>query len=499
MTKPSIARDVDNAIRWQTAHTRKLYVEILKPYLQNETDTALCELGRFVSRFNLYPIRHHDNPNAIAVQERELRTKFGRNWSKRFEAVIVRGGRWAINKHGNKTRQFAIVPPIANAVNDGFLRRKRPLSKLERSDGKRPRKTKGAVMNRGQRRKYGDLYNVDGSIEVNIEALAIAESVYSDWHDAAEQETPPTLAPESYRRLRERHNRKHSEKTELQAAHIWLIRIRNYLNNAQNILELTHANGELFPQTFEQRNNKPRFTGTGTSLQTVNKDLRHAALAGCWQYDIECCHHVILLHYAKLAGFDCPALRSMVSNRKAFRERLAESIGHSDTEAIKKALLIIVYGGRFQYVPSWKPDSALLELLGVEGQQALQANPEFSALHSEIKKLFKYIVEHHRPGHGHRGKIQNALGQSLPITYTDEHGQTRPIKQAQKVAFILQGIEAQAMQAMLKASPTAVLPVHDAIITREQVNPADLVAVMKVATGIDFKVEQKQIEAPEWL
>ena len=195
-------------------------------------------------------------------------------------------------------------------------------------------------------------------------------------------------------------------------------------------------------------------------------------------------------------------LSEMIADRTKFRNTLANDIG-VNVETIKKALLIIVYGGRFQWKNDTdKPNWALLELLGEQKQRSLRAHPKFAKLYSEINKLFVVIIDNHKPKQGHQGRIQNALLQLLNKKYKCPcTGSLKPAKASQKLAFILQGIECQAMQAMLQRAPRPLVAIHDGIVCGEPIGiteEARMIEQMKADTGINFRLEIEQITAPDW-
>ena len=502
----SPASHEDIAWHYTTPPARKVYLSVLGPRMPGATESQIVAFGKFVSAFVLYQVRHRDNPLAICVEERELRRRIGKQWLSLCGHLIIRGPTKRFNysdRGKNCTREFSVFPEVAEAVNDAMVRKSWPPLELVRSDDKRMYKTDSAVVGGKNKGKHGHL-NVPPSFEINTTLVKRYVDVCESWLVAAETSTAAALVPEEYRRRKEQQRAVQAHMPEGEFYYYWIRWVANKLVRARAVDAIPRAlNGDgLFHQTYAQTNGKPRFTGQGkASLQGVQRELRYAALDGYWSYDIEACHHKILQWFAQSAGIKCPALDAYVLNRDNLRLLLAAALGHDDTDAVKKALLIIVYGGRFQRVV--RDDSkewALRELLGEQGQETLYNHPDFKRLHKELKLIFKHIVDSHKPKNGHKGQYQNVLLQFLPPTYTDDDGKTRKTSKAQIVAFVLQAIECKAMAAMVEASATPLVAIHDGIVTRDKADDmAVLVEAMTEATGIVFKLEESQIEAPKWL
>lgn len=88
-----------------------------------------------------------------------------------------------------------------------------------------------------------------------------------------------------------------------------------------------------------------RLYAGGLNLQSCPRVLRHAALVGHWDYDIESCHHAILSQMAAKYGFECRVINHYVENKKAVRKALAQEVGIT-LEQAKTVITMTAYGAR---------------------------------------------------------------------------------------------------------------------------------------------------------
>jgi len=153
---------------------------------------------------------------------------------------------------------------------------------------------------------------------------------------------------------------------------------------------------------------------------------------------------------------------------------------------------MIVYGANFQWYEPYDDDDkvALMELLGTQGHEALKNDPMFKALKRELNQVFRFIVKHHAPTQGQKG-YKNAVGQTLKRTDNP--------KRSQVAAFVLQGVETQAAIAMVEASKTPLVLIHDGIVTAEPEHIPKLENAMLESTGIEFTLQHEVIEKPAFL
>jgi hypothetical protein len=486
-----------NPVEIETTRQHERYMRVLCPLLPDSTPEFIIALGRIIDRHHGYRVRHINNPKAISIHSNELIALLGRNWKKVCEGIIWTEGKRRFTKgsrrrEDNYTMEFHVNPDIAKALGERHSRDSNVVNELVRSDGVKI-KHKNA-MRHAQRKSTP---NLPALIHIDVQAVEEQETVYSDWLDAIDAETMPKLGIEDYIKLyeRKRNSPLHTKRSFDEFASVWRQIVVYRFHRTNTVLELADAAGGKLPQRYEQRNGKPRYQGIGAgSLQSCNKELRYAALRGQHEYDIKACHHYIILNFAEQAGIHCPQLIEMVSDKKKYRQEISRETGNIfNQDDVKKALLMICYGARFHSpITSDEDATGLLEAFGENGQEALRQSASFMLLRKELNKVFDYIIESHKAKHGSRGGIKNAVGQYL----RPKDGER--LKRSSILAFILQGIEVQAMLAMLSVCKSAQVTIHDGIVCRERENKSALEDAMFKATGIRFELDYKQIKGPIW-
>jgi hypothetical protein len=76
-----------------------------------------------------------------------------------------------------------------------------------------------------------------------------------------------------------------------------------------------------------------RLFAEGLSLQSAPREIRNAALAGCWDYDISNCHWSLINEVAATHGHICHAIRHYLANKAEVRSEIAEGAGITPAEA----------------------------------------------------------------------------------------------------------------------------------------------------------------------
>ena len=227
-------------------------------------------------------------------------------------------------------------------------------------------------------------------------------------------------------------------------------RYKQYLERSINeildiINDASSKHSGLMPQRFDI-SNAGRFYATGLNLQNCSRLTRTAALHGCYSYDIESCHHAIALHLAEQYGVPCEHLRYYVENKKELRLELANALGGKQwLPMVKMALIAIIYGARKnEYF------GTIRETMGAKGYAILFNHHRFAGLFDELQDVFAAMIDNaeRQPKTNH---VINALGRIDEKATTDE----------KRAAHILQGIESQALQAVLSVHTSAIVPLHD--------------------------------------
>lgn len=216
----------------------------------------------------------------------------------------------------------------------------------------------------------------------------------------------------------------------------------------------------------------------GASLQNAPAVIRHAALSGRWDYDVENCHFAIAAQMAKKAGFQCVAIEHYMAHKKAVRKEIAETIGISINQT-KTCLLAVMYGAR---TTDWY-ENAIPQAIG-DKAAALYALTLFANIANDVKMARAAILKHHKPNR--QGGLVNAFGKSIKASdYTPE----------QQLAHLIQGIEALALLACVERHPGEIVLVqHDGFTASKRLDLAALEQAIQTATGYALKLEEELVQ-----
>ena len=216
----------------------------------------------------------------------------------------------------------------------------------------------------------------------------------------------------------------------------------------------------------------------GASLQNAPAVIRHAALSGRWDYDVENCHFAIAAQMAKKAGYQCVAIEHYMAHKKAVRAEIANTVGISISQT-KTCLLAVMYGAR---ATTWH-ENAIPQAIG-DKAAALYALPLFANIANDVKLARAAILKHHKPNR--QGGLANAFGKSIKASdYTPE----------QQLAHLIQGVEALALLACVERHPGEIILVqHDGFTAAKPLNVAALEQAIQTATGYALALEEKLVQ-----
>lgn len=236
-------------------------------------------------------------------------------------------------------------------------------------------------------------------------------------------------------------------------------RVKNFYKFLASASLITQANsdfsGSLIHRYIQSRSG--RLYAEGSNLQNCPKEIRNAALEGCWDYDINCCHFSILEQMAKKLDFDCPVIRGYVNQKTAFRQVIAEGAGISIPQA-KLVLTATIYGARKGLLLS----NAIPKAIGSEAARRLYLLPTYQEIASEISNAKKAILERYPHPNG---RYINAFKMAIPIRE----------KKASILSHLMEGVEAAALRSAIRyCKNEIVLLQHDGFVLR---NPTDLMGL----------------------
>lgn len=220
----------------------------------------------------------------------------------------------------------------------------------------------------------------------------------------------------------------------------------------------------------------------GVSLCGVPREFRKAALVGLWDYDVDNCHFDIIAQMAKRIGVHCDAIKYYLANKKPVRDEISRTIGISYDDT-KTSLLSLLYGAKSEAWYWYK--NAIPDNIGTDAARRLNDFSLFANIASDVKRARQAILAHTKNKPNRQGGLVNAFGKSIKA---DQHSDE------QKLAHLIQGIEAQALEACTELNPgEIVLLQHDGFTATRRLDVAALEKAIKVATGYTLRLEEEQV------
>jgi hypothetical protein len=223
-----------------------------------------------------------------------------------------------------------------------------------------------------------------------------------------------------------------------------------------------------------------RLFARGANLQSAPRIVKRFALHGSWQYDFSNCHFSIIQQLAERAGQQCPTVSKYLARKKKIRHELSASVA-VPVDSVKACLIALGYGAGL----SVRSQDAIAKEIGSDRARAFIQQPFVRALHKELTRVRQVILAQYPP---RRGAVWNALG--LPCNSEAKAGELQ--------AHILQGIEAQALLAILRRYHDRILLLeHDGFVSSVALDTDEVEAVVSEATGFKLVLEGGIIQLPK--
>ena len=217
-----------------------------------------------------------------------------------------------------------------------------------------------------------------------------------------------------------------------------------------------HVDGSYLNHEVWSMIDSGRMHGNGLSLQSVAKEVRHAALGRCAKIDFRASSYAILTSYALTINPDLKvaSLASYVRNRISVRKRIAKAIGVSE-DWMKTIFTSLGFGAEVKD----NPFNSIRKMLGKEKFDLLVANREFVNIKSDLDVVRKTILN--------LPLIKSNLFQIGDHKYNEINPKTETKRNAnQKLAWIYQAFERTALDIVINNIPVQcniLLPVHDCL------------------------------------
>lgn len=219
-------------------------------------------------------------------------------------------------------------------------------------------------------------------------------------------------------------------------------------------------------------------------MQTVTREIRSAAMHGCWDHDIENCHFSLLAQLATREGIETPAIADYLHRKKEIRRMLATELDVS-IEAVKDCLLALIYGAQRRAQSYYKNGRAVEPaFVAAVGDKAadLFNHPLFSGLHQDVVRIRKPILQ---AMPAHKGKLYNPFGKGIPLSEPPNR----------QLAHVVQGAEALILDAVIQRhGPDLRLLMHDGWVSAVPLDVADLERHIETVTGFKVSLEEARLE-----
>lgn len=424
-------------------------------------EKAQLELAHMMWSDSMKVRGHESVDGATSYSHQELNRRFGRG---RFKAVNEAAkafdtGPWSMS-HG-LTRTFRLMPAYQD-IKDQFLRqvvREQRSSYLIDIRGQRVRIPQRAI---ASKRRDGATAHALSGVELRP-SVPINTRCLTDYYEHLDGEIRRHQQVSVFldRLAQARHDK----------AHKALIKRRDA---AAMLLAYAYADlggpGAIPMRYREARSG--RLYATGFNLQNCPKEVRFAALDGCWDYDISNCHFTLLAQMSEEYGFACPEIHHYLANKTTMRNTLAFELG-VDAQAIKVCLLALIYDAPL----SCSRYAAIGRALGKEKAGRLLEKPQFTALADEVKRAGRHVVS-----------LWPTSNKSL-INHS-QCGIPAYALHKQKLAHLLHGAEALILKTAIvyaerQQRGNVLLLQHDGFSVQQRIDVIGLNTHVKQLTGFD--------------
>ena len=227
-----------------------------------------------------------------------------------------------------------------------------------------------------------------------------------------------------------------------------------------------------------------RLIGQGIHLQSVQREVKEAALAGQYDYDIVNCHITLAAQLGKREGLDTSLLEWYMSVKADEREfaLLADELD-TETSQIKQAMLALTYGASL----SMYYECAIPQIL-FESTLEFISHPEIKGFNKQIKDIRRAVVRNTKQrGFGERKQLINHLGKSMLVGSKSNDS---------LFSHVLQGYEAEMLQSAIALYGDKIsLLSHDGFVVKEQIDVKPLISRYHEATGLNIEMKETRLVA----
>ena len=259
-----------------------------------------------------------------------------------------------------------------------------------------------------------------------------------------------------------------------------LIAPLNLLMLQANCVAMPRGSVEVVYSEYESG----RLYTQGGFLQTAPREIRSAAFAGCFDYDVENCHYSLLSQLAYRCNQFTPAIDDYLLRKPEIRHQLAADLGVS-VKTIKGTLIAAIYGAskraNVYYKGTQELKPAILRLMGTpERARALFDHPLFAGLLADISRVKQPVIDSMPKN---RGRVVNPFGKALASKDQNEI-----------LAHILQGAESAVLHTVIReVGDVLTLLMHDGWVSKERLDVEALSDVIYQQTQFVVVLEESEL------
>lgn len=233
----------------------------------------------------------------------------------------------------------------------------------------------------------------------------------------------------------------------------------------------------------------PEYKDSGTRryhpVQNVKRDIRAKIFAGWWDYDIETCAPTLVHQFVITAKWhtpksenDFPALTRLIQDKHTVRSEISSLTG-LDIQSVKELLSAVFFRGN----PAPSHKAGMFRILGRDVVKHLMFlnDPYVKQLRDDVRRLWVKAI------------LYDRFAQANDEFFQAKKVKKRPSRSAKKRMSIYLSLERKVIQVLENAIERQGIPlvlVHDGFMTKDRVDKAELIQVVKDKTGFDVKLSE---------
>jgi hypothetical protein len=405
--------------------------------------------------------QHKGDPAAFHYSCRQKERDFGRGGFERINdacEIFDVSDNWSIEH--SQTKRHWLTGRIKGAINC-YLERPGQETPLITDSGRYISTPKPAIYGRDSNgRPCKAQFQIPYGIPINVENINAVLSFFQQWlnHFLYGNPAPDVKPPLDTANPVEWLERRITALMKILAL------------QANTVLELGHI-----PMRYVETP-AGRLQGQSFHLQNEPREVRNAALASDWDYDIDNCHFSIVAQLSREHGQPVHIIESYMANKDEYRILVAEQAGITKSQS-KTVLLALLYGAK----SSASPYTAIAQEIGCRAAQRLFEASAFMEMDQAVQVARKAILADQKP---YRGCYWNSLGKGIAATGSDRR----------VLAHLMQGIEAQMLGVVGKRyGDDLLLLMHDGWVARTPLPVQQLEDAIAEETGFTVSLSERYL------